>query len=377
MHRTAAGTLESYLVRAQLKLRQPSEKSRGFDARCVSNLVWALVKLEVPTDAGTYGYDVVSSVSPLVVHFLPMSSSQGLANLLWGYSKMNVPVLDVMMMIVAEMTVRLQTKAFTFDAQALSNSIWAMAHVRSHMTDLDSLAGMPGLTINFMSSIAMAASHMLRKMQTSLDATHMQASMLESENRFSCQALVNICWSFASLLGDEVPNFPAVSSLFASIRAEALVRLCITANALQLNQAWILRLPGGFNEQALSNIVYAFDKAQLLDGGLLQSVYTVAALRLQRSVGRPTFKPQELCTLLRAAQSDVAQPWAFLATLQNQLLLSPDIVHEWSMSERSELDRALTLLETYRTAGLMQQLKLDHAMLTAQHAYSLLSHVQS
>jgi hypothetical protein len=48
------------------------------------------------------------------------------------------------------------------------------------------------------------------------------------------------------------------------------VRLAATASALQLNQGWVLRLLDGFNEQAFSNIVYAYDKAQLLDAGLLQ-----------------------------------------------------------------------------------------------------------
>lgn len=50
--------------------------------------------------------------------------------------------------------------------------------------------------------------------------------------------------------------------------------------------------PGGFNEQALSNIVYAYDKAGLLDRDLLAWVLNVAALRLDRKDAPPSFKPQ-------------------------------------------------------------------------------------
>jgi hypothetical protein len=47
------------------------------------------------------------------------SMMQGLANLLWAYSKMSVPIMDVMMMIVAEMANRLHSVegVTQFDAQ--------------------------------------------------------------------------------------------------------------------------------------------------------------------------------------------------------------------------------------------------------------------
>lgn len=77
------------------------------------------------------------------------------------------------------------------------------------------------------------------------------------------QALVNICWSLASMLGEDCGNLPGIRSLFSAMRAEALIRLRATASALQLKQSWALRMQGGFNEQALSNIVYAFDRAQV------------------------------------------------------------------------------------------------------------------
>lgn len=55
-------------------------------------------------------------------------------------------------------------------------------------------------------------------------------------------------------------------------------------------------LTGSFNEQALSNLVFAFDRAQLLSGDLLQAVFDMAAMRLCRpstgSQGPLGFKPQ-------------------------------------------------------------------------------------
>ncbi|KAG1674473.1 hypothetical protein FOA52_003078 [Chlamydomonas sp. UWO 241] len=367
-------TLHSHLLHAQLQLMQQPHKFRGFDARCVSNLIWALVKLEVPTEPGALGHEVVHAVSPLVLHFLPMASSQGLANLLWAYSKMTEPVLHVMMMIVAEMTGRLQCakSPATFDAQALSNAIWALAHVRSRVSDLDAIAGIPGLTLSFMGAVASSAVSMLNGLRTRTD----QGSMLESERAFSCQALVNIVWSFATLLGENVTRVAPVRALFGCICAEALIRLAATASALQLNQGWAPRLLDGFNEQAFSNIVYAYDKAQLLDADLLQSIFTVAALRLERCGGRPSFKPQELCTLLRAAQSSIAQPWAFLEKLHSVLCASPHIVSEWGAGERAELERALALLEMYRTAVLMERMRLQQEQEQAQMQQAQEHHAQ-
>lgn len=51
---------------------------------------------------------------------------------------------------------------------------------------------------------------------------------------------------------------------------------------------------GGFNEQALSNVCFAFDKAGLLRKDLLGAVFGVAALRLAASERdmAPSFKPQ-------------------------------------------------------------------------------------
>ena len=139
---------------------------------------------------------------------------------------------------------------------------------------------------------------------------------------------------FGSLLFPKPPSAPASTAR----------RLRATATALQLRQGWVLRLPGGFNEQALSNIVYAFDRAQLLDRELLQSVFAVAAMRLDGNVTgqqRPAFKPQELCTLLRAAQTNVADPWVFLGALSCTVAVTPFVFESWSGPERAELHRAL------------------------------------
>lgn len=146
------------------------------------------------------------------------------------------------------------------------------------------------------------------------------------------------------------------------IRREAIIRLHATSSGLQLNHAWIHKLAGGFNEQALSNIVYAFDKADMLDKELLQWVFNVAALRLDRmdrqnDCFRPyefCFKPQELCTLLRAAHQYIAQPWTFLAKLEKIVHSRPYIISGWSTAELTELNRSFTLLRNF-TVPLMQQ----------------------
>jgi hypothetical protein len=129
------------------------------------------------------------------------------------------------------------------------------------------------------------------------------------------QALVNIAWSFATLLGVACCQQPAIHQLFLLIHNESLTRLRCTALALSSGQSLPYIGGGGFNEQALSNAVYAFDKSGLLSSELLSAVFEVSALRLQRGGAShhhdmATFKPQELCTLLKVGD------WAAHASYQ-------------------------------------------------------------
>eukprot|EP00195_Chlamydomonas_chlamydogama_P011872 CAMPEP_0202890262 /NCGR_PEP_ID=MMETSP1392-20130828/735_1 /ASSEMBLY_ACC=CAM_ASM_000868 /TAXON_ID=225041 /ORGANISM="Chlamydomonas chlamydogama, Strain SAG 11-48b" /LENGTH=628 /DNA_ID=CAMNT_0049573799 /DNA_START=109 /DNA_END=1995 /DNA_ORIENTATION=+ len=370
-------TIQSQMLHAQLQLMH-HEGVKGLDARCVSNLIWAIIKLEVATEPGCLGFELVHNVSPLVIHFLPTSSSQGLANLMWAYSKMPIPPTQVMMVITAEMAKRLDQNhvAPEFDAQALSNSVWALAHTRSKLSELDDVAGTPGSVMHFLLGVAACVVRMLGTLRTRVDPMQLQSSMLDSERRFSCQALVNIVWSFASMLGDECNKAPIINQMFRTIRHEAILRLRATATALQSNQQWIYRLQGGFNEQALSNIVYAYDKAEMLDKDLLQWVFTVATFRLEKGNGMPTFKPQELCTLLRAAQLQISQPWPFLDKLFKIVMGSPHIIESWSKQELSELERAFTLLHKYSAPLLVQQQQQAQriALVQPQHAVQIAYH---
>lgn len=71
-------------------------------------------------------------------------------------------------------------------------------------------------------------------------------------------------------------------------------RLHATAVVLQAGQPLPYHGVGGFNEQALSNAVYAFEKAGLLQEDLLTAIFDVSVLRLQRCTqdSAVTFKPQ-------------------------------------------------------------------------------------
>ena len=71
--------------------------------------------------------------------------------------------------------------------QALSNSVWALAHMRTKLADLDIVAHSPGLTMHFLVGISLCALDLLRGLRTRSDLINMQASMMQSENRFSCQ----------------------------------------------------------------------------------------------------------------------------------------------------------------------------------------------
>ena len=265
--------------------------------------------------------------------------------------------------------------------------------------------------------------------------------MLEAE--FSCQALVNIAWSLATLLGNSCAVHPPVRSLFALIHATAVARLAATAEVLRAGVPMPALLgqqqggsggggggsggggssssaSGGFNEQALSNVVYAFDKGGCLTRDLLGNVFAVAVLRLQRAerlaahqqqqqrqqqeqvaalaaaqaqaaggsaaasaaaaaaagaaaaasappLSAATFKPQELSTLLKACHSGIAPPWAFLAALFRLLSVAPALADGWQASERAELMRAHALLrQQQQEAQAQAQMQADERHQQAQ-----------
>lgn len=73
------------------------------------------------------------------------------------------------------------------------------------------------------------------------------------------QALSNIAWSIATLLSDSIDSLPCLASLMHNIKHEALIRLRATTAALS-EGTWLYKLPGGMNEQALSNLAFAFNK---------------------------------------------------------------------------------------------------------------------
>ena len=129
-----------------------------------------------------------------------------------------------------------------------------------------------------------------------------------------------------------------------------LFRLRRTAIVLRSQQGLSYPAVGGFNEQALSNAVYAFDKAGMLSAELLSGVFDVSVLRLQRfqNDANISFKPQELCTLLKACHSNIAAPWTFLATLLNTVSMQPHLIEGWSTVERTELQRAKVLFAQHQ-----------------------------
>ncbi|KAF5831979.1 hypothetical protein DUNSADRAFT_12319 [Dunaliella salina] len=311
----------------------------------------------------------------------------GLANLLWSLAKMADPSHETMMAAVARMTAMLRDPALSssFDAQALSNSVWALAHIRTKMCDLpgkfqelDAAAGSPGCCMAFLEALADSASHMLASLD--VGAVRLSDYMTEVESKFSCQAMVNLVWSFASILGAQCACNEHVLGMFQRVRQEAIIRLHATSSALQQKQPWAYRIPGGLNEQALANMVYAFEIAELLDRELLQWIFNVAAFRMEqggqtsavRAINDPPDRmpAQELCTLLRAAHTLKAQPWTFLSKLAKVVLAKPHILSGWSPSERGEVNRAFALLQTFTKPLVRQQQQQQqkrHQQILQQH----------
>ena len=118
--------------------------------------------------------------------------------------------------------------------QALSNSVWALAHIRAKLPVLDLFAGQ-GRTgsssgssgssvLRFLESIATCAVILMRSLHIRPDLTQLQACLADVEGRFSCQAMVNIVWSYASMLGEECGRSGPIRNMFLTIRREAVIR---------------------------------------------------------------------------------------------------------------------------------------------------------
>jgi hypothetical protein len=86
--------------------------------------------------------------------------------------------------------------------QALSNSIWALAHLKSRGMEVDALHNPP--TLRFLNELACAAGRQLLRPHNSLPPpgrhggdlrlAECQRYLALVEREFSCQALVNIAW---------------------------------------------------------------------------------------------------------------------------------------------------------------------------------------
>eukprot|EP00775_Hariotina_reticulata_P005241 gene5241-5476_t len=342
-------------------LHNHSEGLKGVDGRCLANLTWALAKLDLSSDDSALTTELALTIAPFIIRSLDTSSPQGLANMLWSYAKLPVAPPAVVAALVSKITDQLVLQAqrpdgaSTFDAQALSNSIWALAHLKSRGMDMDATRS-PNV-MRFLNELAGAAARALARPHAScpppgslgeLRLPEAQRYLGLVEREFSCQALVNIAWSFATLLGVACGQQPPIHQLFLLIHAESLTRLRCTALTLRNGHSLPYVGGGGFNEQALSNAVYAFDKVGLLSAELLNAVFEVSALRLQRGWASPhpdlaSFKPQELCTLLKACHTKIAPPWAFLGSLLQLLSAHPSMADCWTAAERLELHRACQL----------------------------------
>ncbi len=71
------GTISSKFLQAQLAFLHHTQDVRGVDdARCLSNLVWSLVKLDLSSDAASLSNELALNVAPFVCRCLDDCSPQ-------------------------------------------------------------------------------------------------------------------------------------------------------------------------------------------------------------------------------------------------------------------------------------------------------------
>ncbi|MEW5313950.1 MAG: hypothetical protein WDW38_005480 [Sanguina aurantia] len=321
------------------------------EIRTLVNLVWSVVKLELANDPFSLGFELLHSSAPRVILLLPGCSAQGVGNLLWAYSKLEKQPEKVMLALVVHITDTLVANPAALDAQALSNSVWALAHNECKLAlsideDSHTTAHTYGQkTRNFLNATANGANELLHKLRAHRTSNGCAAVLAQAEHQFSGQALSNIAWSIATLLSDSIDSLPCLAFLMHNIKREALIRLRATTAALN-EGTWLYKLPGGMNEQALSNLAFAFNKTGLLDADLLNALLCVGEQHLLRpDRSKPAFKPSQLTQLLQVAMSPLAKPQPFLKAVATVLNRHAQLFRYWTTSELQDLESALLLLQ--------------------------------
>ena len=161
---------------------------------------------------------------------------QGLANTLWSFAKLNDPPLGAVRCLAAHMTGVLRTSRssaslaatggnMAFDAQALANAAWALAHLHSRGLN----PALEPQSSTLIETLADAASEMLRVLRDGFryrptSGHDSQRALASMEGRFSCASLAHMAWAYGSFLGEALQRVDAAARLFACIRDEAVCR---------------------------------------------------------------------------------------------------------------------------------------------------------
>jgi len=164
------------------------------------------------------------------------SRPQGLANTLWSFAKLNDPPLGAVRCLVTHMTGVLRSSRssaslaatggnMAFDAQALANAAWALAHWHSRGLN----GPLEPHSSTLLETVADAASEMLRVLRDGFryrptSGHDSQRALASMEGRFSCASLAHMAWAYGSFLGEALPRVEPAARLFACIRDEAVCR---------------------------------------------------------------------------------------------------------------------------------------------------------
>ncbi|KAI7837274.1 hypothetical protein COHA_008888 [Chlorella ohadii] len=199
-----APTLDTVLAGVVSQLKERGMGSDGFIPQALSNMVWACAHLRNgtrgcsgPTSGGgppttvakdsrpdwTPSPQFLKAVASAATTCMPDFQSQSLANLLWGYCKLDVYPEELFKAAAAELVERFRTPdlARQFRAQELSNSLYAFAQGNIIHEDL------------------------LNAFERELSASWVELDSAGRETRrnrlddFTSQALANSLWSFANL----------------------------------------------------------------------------------------------------------------------------------------------------------------------------------
>lgn len=160
------------------------------NGRCLSNMVWSLVKLGATQSDGPHvALQLIDTATPLVMITLSQCTAQALSNILWSYANLSTAYPAIMVATLQHLVVVLRNnnQGSGVHPQALSCSVWAVSQVgpeQPHFIPLSTDVNWQLAVQQFLPLVIAICANMLHSQRIAVVAHRL---VLNKEDAMTCQ----------------------------------------------------------------------------------------------------------------------------------------------------------------------------------------------